>query len=119
MFWTEVTQEEQENMIKKAAELISKYDMGLAATLILDSVKSFSSLGGSLGRFFLGPFVPFIGHREDTFICTFEKKENIESLLEILKAEKIKEEKKKKIKEEIKKKEKGTPEKGWRRFLPF
>lgn len=119
MFLPEVTKEEEEKMINKAAEWISKYDMELAATLILDSVKHFSSLGGSLGRFFLGPFVPFIGHREDTFICTFEKKENIESLLEILEAKKIKEERKKKMEEERKKKEKGTPEKGWRRFIPF
>jgi len=111
MFWKEVTQEEEEEMIKKAAEWVSKYEMDVAVQLILGGVKPFSYLGGALGRFFLGPFIPFIGHREDTFICTFEKKENIEKLLEILDA--------KRRKEETEKKEKGTPEKGWRRFLPF
>ena len=119
MFWDEITPEEEEKMIKKAAEWVSKYDMELAVKLILGGVKPFSYLGGALGRFFLGPFVPFIGHREDTFICTFEKKENIEKLLEILDAEKRKEEIEKKKKKEIEKKEKGISDKGWRRFLPF
>jgi len=111
MFWEEVTPEEEEEMIKKAAEWISKYDMELAVKLFLGGVKPFSYLGGALGRFFLGPFIPFIGHREDTFICTFEKKENIEKLLEILDA--------KKREEETKKEREEASKKGWRRFLPF
>ena len=112
----EVTPEEEERMIEKAYKFISKYGLEDAALLILYSVKPLSPLGGALGRFFLGPVVPFIGHREETFITTFEQSKNIGKLIEMINAkreeERAKKEKKKKIKNE-------DQNKGFRRFWPF
>jgi len=78
----EVTPEEEEQMINRTYEFISKYGLEDAALLILFSIKPMASLGGSLGRFFLGPVTPFIGHREETLISTFEQSKNIEKLIE-------------------------------------
>lgn len=113
----EVTPEEEERMIEKAYKFISKYGLEDAALLILYSVKPLSPLGGALGRFFLGPVVPFIGHREETFITTFEQSKNIGKLIEMINAKREEERAKKEEKKKISKKE--DQNKGLRRFWPF
>lgn len=103
-------------MIEKTAEIILKYEMDVPAILFLGSFKPLVSLGGQLGRFFLGPLLPFMGEREDAFIQTFEKRENIEKLIDILEEAKKKEEERRKAEKEAKGKIRKS---GWRRFLPF
>lgn len=79
-----VTKEEEERVLKKAYDLIEKYGLYDAALLILYSVKPLAPLGGALGRFFLGPLIPFIGHREESVITTFEQSGNIGKLIEMI-----------------------------------
>mgnify|MGYP000524700186 CR=1 FL=1 len=80
----EVTEEEQEEMIKKVYEIISKYGVEDAALLLLYGFKPLAPLGGALGRFFLGPFLPLIGRREEVFISTFEQTSNIDKLIKLI-----------------------------------
>ena len=129
MFWEiEVTPEDEEEMIKSAAEKIHKYGMEVAAILMLESIKPLTYIGGQMGRFFVSPFLPALGEKigqsGEKFFTVFEKRENVEKLITLLE-EMAKEEDK--MKEELKKAKKAqeaeaeeTPQKkGWRRFLPF
>ena len=84
LFWDEVTPEEEDDLINRTAEAILKHEMDAAAILVLQSFKPLVSFGGQVGRFFLGPFLPFMGEREDALIQTFEKRENVEKLIRIL-----------------------------------
>ena len=111
----DVTPEDEEEMIRKAAELLHKYGMNVAGIIFLESVKPLVYIGGQMGRFFLFPFLPFFGEGvsqgSEKFFTVFEKRENVEKLIQLL-------EKKAKEKEEQEKKRSST-KKGWRRFLPF
>lgn len=115
MFWDEVTPEEEDDLIKKAAEAILKYEMDAAAILVLQSFKPLVSFGGQVGRFFLGPLLPFMGEREDALIQTFEKRENVEKLIRILEEARRQEDEKRRAE----KKSGGDDRSGWKRFLPF
>jgi len=113
LFWDfELTKEEEEKIIKKAAEIIHRYGMEVAAILMLESVKPLLYIGGQLGRFFAGPFLPLIsnelGRKGETILRVFEKKENVEKLIKLLE-EMAKE----------KREERSEEKRGLRRFLPF
>ncbi|MCW3991981.1 MAG: hypothetical protein NWE79_04685 [Candidatus Bathyarchaeota archaeon] len=115
LFWDEVTPEEEDALIKKAAEAILKYEMDAAAILVLQSFKPLVSFGGQVGRFFLGPLLPFMGEREDALIQTFEKRENVEKLIRILEEARRQEDEKRRAE----RKSEGNDRSGWKRFLPF
>jgi len=76
-----VTPEEEEEVIKKAYKYIKKKNLRTAALLILRGFGPFAPIGGSLGRFFLGPVTPFMGHNEEKLIWTLEKPENLKKLI--------------------------------------
>jgi len=129
LFWDlEITPEDEEEMIKNAAEKIHKYGMEVAAILMLESVKPLAYIGGQMGRLFVSPFLPAfgesIGQGGEKFFRVFEKKENVEKLITLL--EELAEEEEKSKKESKKRKEEqateageAPPKRGWRRFLPF
>ena len=129
MFWDmEVTPEDEEEMIRKAAETIHKYGMEVAAILMLESVKPLAYIGGQMGRFFISPFLPAlgenIGRSGEKLFMIFERRENVEKLIMLLEKMAKEEEKPRaepeKPKEEQAKDAEGAPQKrGWRRFLPF
>lgn len=66
--------------------------MTTAALLILRAFSPFSPTAGALGRFFLGPLTPFMGHREEKWIWTLEKTENLNKLIAMLEADEKKRE---------------------------
>jgi len=118
-----VTPEEEDELIRKAAEIIRRYGMEAAAILFIESVKPLAYIGGQMGRLFISPFLPIFGDAADIggekFLTVFEKRENVEKLLKLLE-EKAKEEPKKKEEKKLE----GAPEeakkkKGWRRILPY
>jgi len=128
LFWDEeITPEDEEEMIMKAAEKIHKYGMDVAAILMLESVKPLAYIGGQMGRFFVSPFLPAlgetIGQEGEKFFGVFEKRDNVEKLIKLLeKMTKEEDEQKEALKKTKKAKveTEGTPsKKGWRRFLPF
>jgi len=106
MFFDDVTEEKQDELIKKAALIVKKFGMELPSIIMLKTFKFSVPVGGQLGRFFLGPLIPFIGASEDALIQTFEKPHNIQRLIDILEDEDfeiIEEENEGDIKEENKK----------------
>ena len=132
MFWdVEVTSEDEDEMIRKVAEKIHQYGLGVAAILMIESVKPLSFIGAQMGRFFVSPFLPALGENVgmsgEKFLQIFEKHENVEKLIKAVEEltqeeeEQKKAEKAKRLEEKKAKIEAGeVPEKtGWRRFLPF
>lgn len=129
MYWDlEVTPEEEEEMIRAAAEKIHKYGMEVAAIMFLESVKPLAYIGGQMGRFFVSPFLPAfgdsIGRGGEKLITIFEKRENVEKLITLL--EELAQEEERRVEEpEAPEEEQATAEgeapkkRGWRRFLPF
>ena len=85
--------------------------------LFLGTIKPLVSLGGQLGRYFLGPLLPFIGEREDAFIQTFEKRENVERLIKMLEESKKEEKAGKKVEGEASEEE--ARKSWWRRLFSF
>lgn len=121
MYWdVEVSPEEEEEIIRKAADLIHRYGMDVAAILFIESIKPLTYIGGQMGRFFLSPFLPAFGERiamgGEKFFTVFEKRENVEKLLRLLE-EKAREGEK--PKEERRPEAQGEQRRGWRRLLPF
>lgn len=123
MFWDdEVTPEDEEAAIKKAVELIHKYGLDTIGIISLETVKPLAYIGGQLGRFTLAPILPFFGEKVgragNTFFTVFEKRENVEKVIQLLE-KKAEEEKTTKKKTEFYDDEEAPKKKGWRRFLPF
>jgi len=140
----EVTPTEEEEMIKSLADLIHKYGMETVAILTLESSKPLVWVGGELGRAFITPFVPIIsqewGKKTEKFFLVFEKRGNIDKLLNLVEKLAQGEEDDKKPADG---KEEGSPaqaekqaeepteepkvepptedkeKKGWRRYFPF
>ncbi len=80
----EVTPEEEEEVIRKVYEAIKKKKLHVGALLLLRGFSPMAPIAGALGRFFLGPLTPFMGHTEEKYIWTLEKPENLKKLIEML-----------------------------------
>jgi acyl-CoA reductase-like NAD-dependent aldehyde dehydrogenase len=118
--WEDPSEREKDEMIKKAAETIYKYDMDLVAILVLESIKPLASVGGQLGRYMVAPFVPFISEKTIPYMATFQDKKNVERLIKELEEHGKREEELRKKQKEAEKAERGAENKSWwRRILPF
>ena len=82
-----VTPEEEREIIEKAYKWIKQKKLETAALLLIRGFGPFSFTGSMMLRFFLGPLIPFIGHREDVILSTFESKENLDRLEKMLEGE--------------------------------
>ena len=135
----ELTEEEADEIIEKAAERIHQYKMETVAILTLESIKPMVYIGGELSRFAIAPFLPALGpaYNElgEKLLYVFEDRKNIEKLIVRLEdlvreEEKQKEQKKQDEKEALSDEESNEKEespdeepkpekKGWRKYLPF
>lgn len=102
----DISEEEEEELIEKVAEKIHEYEMETPAILYLESFKPLAYIGGQMGRLFVSPYLPALskelGIKGEKILRVFEKRENVEKLIELLE-EKSKEDREK---EEIDVKEK-------------
>jgi len=135
----ELTEEEADEIIEKAAERIHQYKMETVAILTLESIKPMVYIGGELSRFAIAPFLPALGpaYNElgEKLLYVFEDRKNIEKLIVRLE-EMVREEEKQKEQKKLDEKEESSDEeniekeeqpdeelkpekKGWRRYLPF
>jgi len=93
--YEEISEEEEDRIIEKAAELIHKHKMEVPAIMLLESSKPVAYIGGELGRAYLAPFLPLLeqdfGIPGNKLISIFEKRENIEKLIRSIE-EKVQEE---------------------------
>ena len=121
----DTSMEEEDELVKKAYELIAKYEMEVPAVLLLESIKPLVWVGGGLARIALSPFMMLFWNEGHAMIDTFEKRRNIERLIKMLEGRQKKEEAKKdeepKGGEEAVKEEEPpkAAKKGWRRFFRF
>jgi len=85
---TELTEEEVDEIIEKAAEKIHKYGMETFAILTLESVKPLVYIGGEMSRLMISPFLPALGPNAnelgENLINVFEERKNVEKLITIL-----------------------------------
>jgi hypothetical protein len=130
---TEMTEEEVDEILDKAAEKINKYGMDTVAILALESVKPLAYVGGEMSRMMISPFLAALGPDTDKLgeklIYVFEDRRNLEKLIERLeeierkkdreKAKKKEEETAEKDSEENDRQDKPKKRKGWRDWLPF
>jgi len=120
----DVNAEEEDDMIKKLAKKIHAYGMEPVAILALETSKPLIYIGGELGRFFIFPFTSIISEdfaeKTEKIFLTFEKRPNIEKLINILEDQTKEEKPKSNVAPEQASTEPTTPQKkGWRRYLPF
>jgi hypothetical protein len=84
----ELTEDEVDEIIRKAAEKIHQYGMETVAILTLESVKPLVFIGGEMSRLVLSPFLPALGSSAnelgENLINVFENRENVEKLIVIL-----------------------------------
>lgn len=84
----EITPKEEEEIIRKAAEVILRNKMVLPAILLLETSKPVVYIGSQMGRFFISPFLMALGDdtfmKSERFLSTFEKRGNIEKLIRLL-----------------------------------
>lgn len=112
----ETSKEDEEKFVKKAYELISKYEMEVPAVLLLESIKPLVWVGGGLLRIAVSPFLIFSWNEGHAFIDTFEKRKNIEKLIKMLE-EKQKKDNKNEDKTTKENKNSKVAKKGWRKFF--
>ena len=82
--FTPVTLEEEEEVINELYKMIDDRNAHTGALLIVRSIKPISLLGGMMARFFLGPLIPILGHREEKWLWTLQMPENLEKLEKML-----------------------------------
>ncbi len=124
LFWEDIqlTEEDEEEVIRKTAEVIHRFGLDAAAILMIESIKPLVYIGGQMGRFLITPFLPAIsedlGRKGDIFLRVFEKRENVEKLLKLLE-EMAGEEEEGRPLETSENGEEGHRKRGWRRLIPF
>lgn len=81
----EITEEEEELMIRRVAEKVQGYGMETVAILALESVKPLVYVGGEMSRVMLAPFMPILGEElnkmGEKYIMIFENRANVERLI--------------------------------------
>ncbi len=84
----ELSEEEVDEIIRKAAEKIQQYGMETPAILTLESVKPLVYIGGEMSRLMISPFLPAFGPAAnelgENLINVFEERKNVEKLITIL-----------------------------------
>ncbi len=126
VFW-DTSKEKEEELIRKAFGLITKYEMEIPAVLFLQTIKPLLWVGGEVSRIVLTPLMIFFWDEGHALIDTFESRKNIEKLIKMLEEKHKKEADK--GKEETEKTGETPTDKttedeqkskgGWRRYLRF
>ncbi len=116
-------------MIKKIAQEVHKYGLDVPAIILMDTFKPLSNMGAQFGRFFLFPFLPFLGNNMNVsgekFFQLLENKESVEKLIVVIEEVAREEEEQKKAKKSQKLMEKraekqtedAPKKKSWWSFL--
>lgn len=82
----ELSEEEEERIINDIADRIHELGLETAAILFLETSKPLASIGGTVSRVFLWPFLPVFGEEADVygqkFIEVFQRRKNVERLIQ-------------------------------------
>ncbi len=114
-FW-ETPKAEKDKLIKKVFNLIDQYQMEVPAVLLLETIKPLATVGGSILRMALSPFMIFFWNEGNAVLDTFEDKRNIDQLIKMIED---RNRETREAEQERKKREPKVEKKSWRRFIPF
>ena len=84
MWSGEITEEEEEEIIKKIGDLIIRYDLVELATIMVTPHKPLSNIYAQFSRMLVFPFSIFFGIEKyaDKYFTFLEKPENIDKLIQ-------------------------------------
>lgn len=100
-FARELTAEEEARMMDRIASEVIKRRLETVAIMFLESIKPMSYVGSQLAMVFVGPFLAIFGDLGINYIKFFDKRENVEKLLQKIEEQtKIRDEEEKKAKED-------------------
>ncbi len=77
-----VTSEKEMEMIDKFAQWIVESELEAPSLTILHMIRPLARIGGDLAYFYLGAFIPLLDNYGYDFLDTFEKRENVELLMQ-------------------------------------
>jgi len=84
----ELSEEEEEEIIRGVAERVHRLGLETAAVLFLEASKPLAFIGGSMSRVFVSPFLPVFGEEADLsgqrYIEVFHKRRNVERLIQLI-----------------------------------
>lgn len=77
-----VIPEKEMEMIDKFAQWIVDSELEAPSLTLLHMIKPLARIGGDLAYFYLGAFIPLLDNYGYDFLDTFEKRENVELLMQ-------------------------------------
>ena len=77
-----VISEKEMEMIDKFAQWIVDSELEAPSLTLLHMIRPLARIGGDLAYFYLGAFIPLLDNYGYDFLDTFEKKENVELLIQ-------------------------------------
>lgn len=105
----ELTPQQEEELIENLAQFIVKRKMETPAILFLETLKPLSFVGSTFAMIYVVPFLDIYGMNINQYALLFQKRENVERLLQRIEAlieesDRLKKEKEKKKGKERKRK---------------
>ena len=82
----ELTPEQEEELIEKLAQFILKYKMETPAILFLETMKPVSVVSSTFAMMYVAPFLDIYGVNVNQYALLFQKRENVERLLQRIEA---------------------------------
>lgn len=80
--FTSLDPEREEELIEKISRFVVENKVEAPVIFILESIKPLSIMGSQLARFYLAPYLPFIGEIGEEAIALFQSRESLERLLQ-------------------------------------
>ena len=103
----ELTPDQEEELIENLAQLIMKHKMETPAILFLETLKPVSFVGSTFAMMYVAPFLDIYGVNVNKYALLFQRRDNVERLLQRIEAlieesDRLKKEKKNEKKKERK-----------------
>jgi len=82
----ELTPKQEEELIEKLAQFILKHKMETPAILFLETLKPVSFVSSTFAMMYVAPFLDIYGFNINQYALLFQKRENVERLLQRIEA---------------------------------
>lgn len=82
----ELTPQQEEELIEKLAQFIVEHKMETPAILFLETLKPLSFVGSTFAMVYVTPFLDIYGLNINRYAMLFQKRENVERLLQRIEA---------------------------------
>jgi len=82
----ELTSQQEEELVEKLAQFIMKHKMETPAILFLETLKPVSFVSSTFAMMYVAPFLDIYGLNINQYALLFQKRENVERLLQRIEA---------------------------------